>query len=1041
MNLEYEEYWRRKGGMESINDNIVPQAPFGQQLVDETGEIIGLQNRAHEIEPICESDETGISFVERTDVQDGASPASSFNSTLQTLIATRDDSRIHDDEESGSVVMVIDGMDHGNQSIQTTYQIVPQHLQLQSGRSLPLSLLPLHQTRHERLAEDSPGDFVGSDISLDSLTVSTDSQIVGVKQEQKLLILRTDDASVGSGLDNRTGSGNGNKNERNVRRRSSPHINLSMSSIHVNSIDELSSDGGVEEVTLNQHHQQLLGVHNHHHQQQYSHRASHLINQQQQHQRQQQQRGIQLGINHHRDELSVTVQADEEDMDEEEEDDEQEHAHDRNRTRDHHDIGDHGAHMLSPTLERSTYQTLTSVNNRISPTGFSPTSYATLTPIQPLPPISTMSDKFAYAGDHITGSVNASVNGEGVTPTGRIMGCGNGSNPVDGSSNDCGSFNSLPSIPHPGSLSSLSLSGLGSEVQSPYSSYDKLPSMISTPPHNYASSPSHGLSGMVGSCELHAHSPSVPSPIPGQVSPHSHSPSLHVNMNINVHKSDAVEQGNAHSLAHKHEHDQAHGHIHKHTLEQGQGHLHSHIHVHGHGHNQDSQAEQQNKVKQVISLSLSRAVADGVVVSDYESPYGRHQHDHELIMSQSSSTNSSGGRSSQLCMQHSPTLSPHSAVSAGSVISMSLHSPPSIVTLPNINGSVANITVDLPVVVSLTPTPPPGNNGSITVGVGDIVRNEQEQQQSLLQADVKDELTRNSHNVCNTTQQHHLHNHANGFLGEQQQTQTKLATHSAKSVPGTTSATSTGSSNRSSSNDMEEINTKELAQRISAELKRYSIPQAIFAQRVLCRSQGTLSDLLRNPKPWSKLKSGRETFRRMFKWLQEPEFQRMSALRMAAAQLPQRPAGPVSSGVSGAVTGTSSTASGGVSGLSIRTTSASPASDIVLVDSMADDSHGSSLVQNGNKIPSFKIHSSVDNWFSLCADMMSTSTSGLPRNDGVLASGSCRRKDEPHIEQMPQPKKPRLVFTDLQRRTLQAIFKVSDTSHNGIQRTKCFLPY
>ena len=88
-------------------------------------------------------------------------------------------------------------------------------------------------------------------------------------------------------------------------------------------------------------------------------------------------------------------------------------------------------------------------------------------------------------------------------------------------------------------------------------------------------------------------------------------------------------------------------------------------------------------------------------------------------------------------------------------------------------------------------------------------------------------------------------------------------------------------STTSSSGELEEINTKELAQRISAELKRYSIPQAIFAQRVLCRSQGTLSDLLRNPKPWSKLKSGRETFRRMFKWLQEPEFQRMSALRLA----------------------------------------------------------------------------------------------------------------------------------------------------------------
>ncbi|XP_049499138.1 one cut domain family member 3 [Panthera uncia] len=88
----------------------------------------------------------------------------------------------------------------------------------------------------------------------------------------------------------------------------------------------------------------------------------------------------------------------------------------------------------------------------------------------------------------------------------------------------------------------------------------------------------------------------------------------------------------------------------------------------------------------------------------------------------------------------------------------------------------------------------------------------------------------------------------------------------------------------STKNSALQINTKEVAQRITAELKRYSIPQAIFAQRILCRSQGTLSDLLRNPKPWSKLKSGRETFRRMWKWLQEPEFQRMSALRLAACK-------------------------------------------------------------------------------------------------------------------------------------------------------------
>ncbi|XP_061146143.1 one cut domain, family member, like [Syngnathus typhle] len=82
----------------------------------------------------------------------------------------------------------------------------------------------------------------------------------------------------------------------------------------------------------------------------------------------------------------------------------------------------------------------------------------------------------------------------------------------------------------------------------------------------------------------------------------------------------------------------------------------------------------------------------------------------------------------------------------------------------------------------------------------------------------------------------------------------------------------------------EEINTRDVAQRIITELKRYSIPQAIFAERVLCRSQGTLSDLLRNPKPWAKLKSGRETFKRMSRWLQEPEFQRMASLRLEACK-------------------------------------------------------------------------------------------------------------------------------------------------------------
>ncbi|XP_059226862.1 uncharacterized protein LOC106094859 isoform X2 [Stomoxys calcitrans] len=158
--------------------------------------------------------------------------------------------------------------------------------------------------------------------------------------------------------------------------------------------------------------------------------------------------------------------------------------------------------------------------------------------------------------------------------------------------------------------------------------------------------------------------------------------------------------------------------------------------------------------------------------------------------------------------------------------------------------------------------------------------------------------------------------------------------------------------------EIEEINTKDLAQRISSELKRYSIPQAIFAQRVLCRSQGTLSDLLRNPKPWSKLKSGRETFRRMLKWLQEPEFQRMSALRIAAAQ-----------------------------------------------------DHKTGATSNS-------MHDCND----ITDDL--TCSSGMHTSKGINM-----------IDPTVQAKKSRLVFTDLQRRTLQAIFKETKRPSKEMQVT------
>ncbi|KAG8176694.1 hypothetical protein JTE90_021125 [Oedothorax gibbosus] len=116
---------------------------------------------------------------------------------------------------------------------------------------------------------------------------------------------------------------------------------------------------------------------------------------------------------------------------------------------------------------------------------------------------------------------------------------------------------------------------------------------------------------------------------------------------------------------------------------------------------------------------------------------------------------------------------------------------------------------------------------------------------------------------------------------QQPATQQVMVAASVLAAPTTKTVMAAVSPQSAKSDEEEEINTKELAQRISAELKRYSIPQVIFAQRVLCRSQGTLSDLLRKPMPWSKLKFGRETFCRMYKWLEDPEFQRMSALRLA----------------------------------------------------------------------------------------------------------------------------------------------------------------
>ncbi|EDV34858.2 uncharacterized protein Dana_GF15916 [Drosophila ananassae] len=454
------------------------------------------------------------------------------------------------------------------------------------------------------------------------------------------------------------------------------------------------------------------------------------------------------------------------------------------------------AHLLSPVLDHSSYQTLTSVNDRLSPPEFSPTSYATLTPIQPLPPISTMSEKFAYSG-HISGREEDGNNrrGGGVpngTESSHLSGdnaCVSGKgNTSRCANNDC---SSVPVLSIPLGNNQLGLSVLN-QAQSSFSSYEKLSSMVSPSHHTYGTSPSSGLPEMVVSCDLQAH-------------------------------------------------------------------------------NGDFQIQ---KISRRSSSS--------------QKP--------QYFLSKGQEVNASADQSS-----------PHGITSSN--LSSATHQP-------------------------------------------------------------------------NSTRLHE-------FQGAQPQIKAN-----ASSSPKHVSTACGGSSQSAVSSDVEEINTKELAQRISAELKRYSIPQAIFAQRVLCRSQGTLSDLLHNPKPWSKLKSGRETFRRMYKWLQEPEFQRMSALRMAAAQIPQR-AQLVAGTSLGCISGSSAVSPGSTATMAVM-----------------DSNIASTISPNDG-----------------------TSASSAPGCNVPISSVNFRRKEEPQIEQMTQPKKPRLVFTDLQRRTLQAIFKETKRPSKEMQVT------
>uniref|UniRef100_A0A1I7YYE1 One cut domain family member n=1 Tax=Steinernema glaseri TaxID=37863 RepID=A0A1I7YYE1_9BILA len=158
------------------------------------------------------------------------------------------------------------------------------------------------------------------------------------------------------------------------------------------------------------------------------------------------------------------------------------------------------------------------------------------------------------------------------------------------------------------------------------------------------------------------------------------------------------------------------------------------------------------------------------------------------------------------------------------------------------------------------------------------------------------------------------------------------------------------------------IDTKDLCKRIAFELKQHSIPQAIFAERILCRSQGTLSDLLRNPKPWNKLKSGRETFRRMYNWVQQPLHQRLGIL-----------------------------------------------------DMYKSDGEDGKMYPSSSTVP-----------------MMSPPT---PAQNVRHYSRNRNQSDDSSQNGSSAPKRPRLVFTDIQKRTLQAIFKETQRPSREMQQT------
>uniref|UniRef100_A0A8C5GDS6 Homeobox protein cut-like n=1 Tax=Gouania willdenowi TaxID=441366 RepID=A0A8C5GDS6_GOUWI len=93
-----------------------------------------------------------------------------------------------------------------------------------------------------------------------------------------------------------------------------------------------------------------------------------------------------------------------------------------------------------------------------------------------------------------------------------------------------------------------------------------------------------------------------------------------------------------------------------------------------------------------------------------------------------------------------------------------------------------------------------------------------------------------------------------------------------------------------------EVDTLELTRQVKEKLAKNGICQRIFGEKVLGLSQGSVSDMLSRPKPWSKLtQKGREPFIRMQLWLLDQLGQSLNKSPTTTQSSPSPPPSPAES--------------------------------------------------------------------------------------------------------------------------------------------------